>query len=128
MKKFGSHRALRAFSLRASRARISTILTKIHYYHKGIVFFLFLRKSMCSLTHTNLEHLYFFQKEGNKIQLYFSFSQEKFTFHSLKFSGGAYLKKTGKAIFFLNALFNPILRCIFFAGICIFFPCIFFFL
>ena len=95
---------------------------------KGTVFYFF-RGKVCAHSLTQIwEHLYFFfQKEGKKNTVVFFFSQEKFTFHSLNFSGGAYIKKREKAIFFQNCHFNPILSCIFFPEICIFFPCIFFF-
>ena len=57
---------------------------------------------MCSLTHSNLRSSVFFfsEKMGKKIQLYFFISQEKFTFHSLNFSGGAFIKNRGKSYIF----------------------------
>ena len=68
----------------------------------------------------------FFWTPGKKIQLYF-FSSEKFTCHSLNFSGWAYIKKKGgKLYFFKSAIFNDILRVIFFPKICIHFFVFFF--
>ena len=60
---------------------------------KGTVFFYFRGKVGAHSLTQIWEHLYFFfQKEKQKYSCIF-FSQEKFTFHSLNFSGGAYLKK-----------------------------------
>ena len=74
--------------------------------------------------------IFFFQNDGKKkIQLYFFISQEKFTFHSLNFSGGAYIKnKEESYIFSEMPFFTPFYVVFFFPEICIFFPCIFFFL
>ena len=72
--------------------------------------------------------IFFFQKDGNKkIQLYFFISQEKFTFHSLNFSGGAYIKYKEESYIFSEMPFlTPFYVVFFFPEICIFFPCIFF--
>ena len=74
--------------------------------------------------------IFFFPKRWKKkIQLYFFISQEKFTFHSLNFSGGAYIKNKEESYIFSEMPFlTPFYVVFFFSEICIFFPCIFFFL
>ena len=72
--------------------------------------------------------IFFFQKDGKKkIQLYFFISQEKFTFHSLNFSGGAYIKNKEESYIFSEMPFlTPFYVVFFFPEICIFFLVFFF--
>ena len=72
--------------------------------------------------------IFFAEKMEKKIQLYF-FSQEKFTFHSLNFSGGAYIKNRGESYIFSEIPFlTPFYVVFLFFRDLYFFPCIFFFL
>ena len=72
--------------------------------------------------------IFFFPKRGKKkIQLYFFFPGKVYVPLTRLFWRSLYKKIGGKQYFFRIAIFNPILRCIFFfPEICIFFPCIFF--
>ena len=98
---------------------------------KGTVFFYFPGKD-CGHSLTRFQKNLYFFFSGNrekKNTLVFFFSQKKITCHSLNFSGRAYIKKQGaKLCFFKNAIFNYILRCIFFFQDLYFFSLYFFFL
>ena len=96
---------------------------------KGTVFFYFRGKVDAHSLTQILEHLYFFFPKWweKKIQLYFFISQEKFTFHSLNFSGGAYIKNKEESYIFSEMPFlTPFYVVFFFPRSVFFFPCIFF--
>ena len=91
-----------------------------------VPYFFFLGKD-CGHSLSRIQKIFNFFSQ--KIQLFFFFPQKKITCHSLNFSGWAYIKKMGgKLCFFKNAIFNYILRCIFFFQDLYFFSLYFFFL
>ena len=88
----------------------------------------FPRKSLCSLTHSNLgTSVFFFPKRGKKkYSCIFFFPGKVYVPLTQLFWRSLYKKIGGKQYFFRIAIFNPILRCIFFSRDLYFFPCIFF--
>ena len=100
-----------------------------HYrpYQRYRILF-FPRKSLCSLTHSNLgTSVFFFPKRGKKNTVVFFFSQEKFTFHSLNFSGGAYIKNKEESYIFSEMQFVTSFYVVFFFPRSVFFSLYFFF-
>ena len=101
----------------------------MRYWGKGTVFYFF-RGKVCAHSLTQIwEHLYFFfPKRGKKkYSCIFFFPGKVHVPLTQLFWRSLYKKIGGKQYFFRIAIFNPILRCIFFFPRSVFFFLVFFF-